>query len=667
MTDSYKEIQPGVFWIGTEFSTAELRHNSYIIADKNDYILIDIAPYQDFNQFIEIILQIINKGNLTHIILQNLSPNICLSLILLNHQFDATIVLDKRADMWLKNLEIKNPKYFIDDNNFKLKLNSGREINFIETPYLPYFEGFITYDKTSQFLFSSFLFSARPLRWKLFADKVFYKESMKSFHELHIPGNKFLGPVMEMILKLKDYPGIKFIASSHGSILNDDLEVFIHILKNLECGIAINPIVNDITRKEGYISLCNQILAKYSEHFSKNEILEIFENSNIQIDRLTGKIKTYNGSGEELWEKLFTTIYTKKGSRWLSVGFNMVIYFVKEYHVSKPSVFNDKEQEIIRIDEENRRLKIEIQHLEVNLEKTTENITKDKITKLFNEFFLRDFLRNIIYTDETKIPSFILLIFEIDNVWRIKKKYGKQGDEKIIKIIQILTDILKIEAAEKNYQLFKMSSEGAFVFYIQNDTLENVIYFSEKVRNDVSGSARFQEDITVSCGIVSSDDFGEERINENLILLIAFTRLGMAKSKGTNQICYTSEIQKVLKKTVLIVETDSIYINLIKSTLDLFDLNIISCEDGFMAMKIIEKDKPDLVISELMLTKENGLTVRERMLQVSSNQNIPFILISHLKDEETVRRACNLKVNYYLKKPLLMAEVQGIVKNILYK
>jgi len=667
MIDSFKEIQPGIFWIGSENLKFELHHNSYLIADKNDYILVDLCPVSDFQEFLQIISQIIHKGTITHIILQNFSPSICFTLPLILQHFSASVIFHKRAEMWLKSLDFKLAKYFIDDNNFKLKLSSGRELNFIETPYLPYFESFITYDKNSQTLFSSFLFSARPLKWKLYADKVFYKESMKSFHELYIPGNKFSSPVMEMILKIKDNHGIKCIASSHGSVITEDLEVFINIIKNLDCGIAINPIINDITRKEGYFSLCNQILEKYLLHFSKSEILEIFESSSIELDILNVKIKKFNGSGEELWEKLFSTIYTKKGSRWLSIVFELVLLFIKKFHVSKPSVFNDKEQELIKIDEENRRLKVEIQTLEVNLEKTTENITKDKVTKLFNEFFLRDFLKNIIYHETEHETKYILLIIEIDEVWKIKRKYGKQGDEKIIKIIQILGDILKIEATEKSYQLFKMSSEGAFLFYIQNDNIDNVIYFSEKVRNDVSGTARFQENITVSCGIVSSDEFVNENINENLLLLVTFTRLGIAKSKGRNQICYTSEIQKVVKKTVLIVENDSIYVNLIKSSLEQLDFNIISAEDGFMAIKTIEKDKPDLVISELMIAKDNGLTVRERMLQVSTNQNIPFILISHLKDDETVMRAYNLKVNHFLKKPFLVSELVGIVKNILLR
>lgn len=667
MIEKPQEIRPGINIISNQSSRMALRCNSYVISEKKEAILIYSGSLFEIDKFIDYLKQIIQNRKITYIILQELSPSVSSSLAYLLDIFDAILVVHKRADMWLKEFGFIQPKYFIDENNFKLRLNNGRELNFIETPYLPSYNSFITFDVSSKTIFSSYLFSARTLKWKLYADRVFYKESMKSFHELHIPGNRFLGPVMEMIAKIKEKYNLKAIASAHGSVINESFNVYIDILKDLDCGIAFNPIINDITRKEGYILMCNQILEKYLTHFSKEEILEIFEDSSIDIDLITLKIKDYKGTGEELWEKLFARIYTKKGSRWLSVVHEQVSNYIKEYHIARPTVFNEKEKEIIKIDQENIRLKEEISNLETNLEKTTENITRDKVTKLYNEFFLRDFLKNIIFNDEENLCDFVLLILEIDEVWKIKRKYGKQGDEKIIKIIQILADILKIEASEKNYQLFKMTSEGAFLFYIQNENIENAIYFSEKVRNDVAGSLRFQENITVSCGLVASDEFENQIVNENLLLLIAFTRLGKAKSQGLNQICFSSEIQKIVRKTILIVESDILYEQLLVSELEQLNYHILSCSDGFSAIKMIEKYKPDLIISELMIPKDNGLSVRERMLQVSTNQNIPYILISHLKNEETVKRALNLRVNYYLRKPFMMCELIGLTKNLLEK
>ena len=240
------------------------------------------------------------------------------------------------------------------------------------------------------------------------------------------------------------------------------------------------------------------------------------------------------------------------------------------------------------------------------------------------------------------------------------------------------------------------------MFYIPDEKTANVVLLAETIRNEVAESARFQENITVSASIVSSDEFSEDEVSVNLLLTVSGSRLTMAKNRGANQICFESDVKRLVRKTILIVESDEMYIEMIRSALDHWNydiqtcgsvaeaegfikdeqpqlviseleinlekepiFDILTCKDGFMASKIIEKDRPDLIISELMIPKDDGLVVREHMLQQSASQNTPFILISHLKDEKTVDRAMDLKVDYYLKKPFMMNELTGIVRNIL--
>ena len=55
--------------------------------------------------------------------------------------------------------------------------------------------------------------------------------------------------------------------------------------------------------------------------------------------------------------------------------------------------------------------------------------------------------------------------------------------------------------------------------------------------------------------------------------------------------------------------------------------------------------------------------VREKLLMQSGTKNIPFIIMSHLKNEDSVRRAVALNINHYFKKPYILSELLGIVKN----
>jgi CheY-like chemotaxis protein len=61
----------------------------------------------------------------------------------------------------------------------------------------------------------------------------------------------------------------------------------------------------------------------------------------------------------------------------------------------------------------------------------------------------------------------------------------------------------------------------------------------------------------------------------------------------------------------------------------------------------------------------DGFMIRETMLQSSILKNIPFIILSHKKDEETVQRALSLEIVHYLKKPYMLSELIGIVRKSL--
>lgn len=701
MNETVREIAEGIFWIGSNSEKNGIYSNTFLLKDGGESVLFD-PSYVFFDQQLHrSLLELVALRDISYIVLQHLSPIICKALPMMVEMMPhVAFVVQERAVSYLRFYVGESILFELNDSVSMLRLQSGRILSFVDTPYLPSLETFLTYDSSSKVLFSSFLFSARPRKWTLFADRVFYKESMKAFHEQHIPSNEFLRPAMDLLLNISKKNGISMLASTNGSIINSDIEKYINILRDLYCGIAVNPIKNDLTRKEGYVNFCNQVIESYLEAFSQQEVKSIFIDSTIVFDEEKMKIIEYPGTGEELWENMFSLIYIVKGLRWLSIVFEQVNSFIKKYNVRKPSVFSHREEEIITLDKENVLLKERIFKLESKLEKTVDSLVKDEVTNLYNEAFLHNFLKTVCTNKQQE--NFVLLLVEIDELWKIKHKYGQQGETKSTRIVQILADILKIEAEEKGYQLFKMASEGAFLFYIPEDKTANVILLADSIKNEVVESARFQENITVSASIVSSDEFIDGEISMDLLLTVCTARLIRAKNRGINQLCFESDVKQMMKKTILIIESDEMYIEMIRSALENWSYNlricntlaeaedclqdvspqlviselelsssngasidILSCKDGFTASKIIEKDRPDLIISELMIPKDDGLVVREHMLQQSASQNTPFILISHMKDEKTVDRAMDLKVDHYLKKPFMMNELIGIVRNIL--
>jgi DNA-binding response OmpR family regulator len=92
---------------------------------------------------------------------------------------------------------------------------------------------------------------------------------------------------------------------------------------------------------------------------------------------------------------------------------------------------------------------------------------------------------------------------------------------------------------------------------------------------------------------------------------------------------------------------------------------VAEASDGDEALKKIAEEGFDLIISELMLPKIDGFMLRDSLLKRSGTKDIPFILLSHRKDESSVIRSYKLGIDYYLRKPFLFAELIGMVQNLL--
>ena len=50
------------------------------------------------------------------------------------------------------------------------------------------------------------------------------------------------------------------------------------------------------------------------------------------------------------------------------------------------------------------------------------------------------------------------------------------------------------------------------------------------------------------------------------------------------------------------------------------------------------------------------------MLESSRLKDIPFVLVSYEKSEQTLQRALALKIRHYFKKPFMLTELAGISK-----
>ena len=144
----------------------------------------------------------------------------------------------------------------------------------------------------------------------------------------------------------------------------------------------------------------------------------------------------------------------------------------------------------------------------------------------------------------------------------------------------------------------------------------------------------------------------------------ANTRMRLAKSTGTNMVCSNSSPEQYQEEIarILIIDTDEVNIDVLKTFLENLKYKVFTAHDGVAALAITEKEALDLIISEVMIPKIDGFLIREKLLQQSHTKNIPFIIVSYLKNEDSVHRAAALEVKHYFRKPFMLSELLGVIK-----
>ena len=114
------------------------------------------------------------------------------------------------------------------------------------------------------------------------------------------------------------------------------------------------------------------------------------------------------------------------------------------------------------------------------------------------------------------------------------------------------------------------------------------------------------------------------------------------------------------KKTILVIEDDIQYGELLKDALVHFGYDVMLAYSATGGMDIIRQEKLDLIISDINMPGINGFQLAERLLKMFLD--IPLILITGLDDLKLIKRALAVGVSDYLVKPIKLDELPVVLE-----
>lgn len=125
------------------------------------------------------------------------------------------------------------------------------------------------------------------------------------------------------------------------------------------------------------------------------------------------------------------------------------------------------------------------------------------------------------------------------------------------------------------------------------------------------------------------------------------------------------EMEKQIK--VLLADADAEYTNAMAKQLS-EDFNINVCgiaSDGFQVLEMVDINKPDVVIMNVILPRLDGISVLERMSNKNSDNVPKFIMASSLQREDIAQNCIGLGAEYYMLKPISCECVAKAVKRLM--
>jgi len=107
-----------------------------------------------------------------------------------------------------------------------------------------------------------------------------------------------------------------------------------------------------------------------------------------------------------------------------------------------------------------------------------------------------------------------------------------------------------------------------------------------------------------------------------------------------------------LTQSVLIVDDEPMARTLLRLMLVRAGFNVSEAEDGFDALEKVKRNRPDIILLDVMMPGMDGFTVCETLRNEENTAGLPIIMLSAKTDLESINKGLRIGATKYLTKPI---------------
>jgi DNA-binding response OmpR family regulator len=121
------------------------------------------------------------------------------------------------------------------------------------------------------------------------------------------------------------------------------------------------------------------------------------------------------------------------------------------------------------------------------------------------------------------------------------------------------------------------------------------------------------------------------------------------------------------KNKILLVEDDPMVVRMYQRKLELEGFKLTVAFNGQEGLEAIEKEKPDIILLDIMMPKMNGIEALKKIKEKPFLKGVPVIMLTNLGDRpEDVQKCKELGAkDYWVKANVSLKEIIERIRKIL--
>ncbi|MCL4467098.1 MAG: response regulator [Chloroflexi bacterium] len=123
---------------------------------------------------------------------------------------------------------------------------------------------------------------------------------------------------------------------------------------------------------------------------------------------------------------------------------------------------------------------------------------------------------------------------------------------------------------------------------------------------------------------------------------------------------------------IVVIDDDPDIVQAIQIVLEAQNYEVITASNGEDGLQRVKKDKPDVVVLDLLMPKKDGFAVVRELREDRRYAKLPILILTSVREDASRRRyeletGTELEVDDYVEKPIAPVELISRVGNLVRK